>query len=450
MPQFWTTPPTFAQGQPLSAGAHLNSLATAIQVLLDDTLGFQLPFSGFETVPVWDWAIEWTGAIRHRYDRLDWAYQIMNSTSAKITINGGDVPGTSNSGAGTYSGQADLSGLGLAAGEFYEIAVDTGADARVRPWLLAETVDLSYPSLAAFADESTPTAAQWQALSDYADVLADELNHPYAPVMRTRRTSGNMFTGTMYHRCQYLAYEIAIQAPYYRSDYPALSGDRYTEAHVYLDGTEVARFRVGDDWGAGPGLPVQEQYVGGASVSHVFSGQIDLDTCGVPLVLGATYTIHIEITRTGVWGDLGWGRLYKLAEIPAAAPALAGWVALPTWAHGDYVYGDSTAKQVATLKTDLELLQAVATYHNIPCVSQRAGDDWRFYMRRRYRWLHYRNAAGESPKIGYDYAGETQEASLPDAESAWQVYDLESAEGLWPGTEYLLAGVTYALEDVEP
>ena len=56
--------------------------------------------------------------------------------------------------------------------------------------------------------------------------------------------------------------------------------------------------------------------------------------------------------------------MHYLFETPEGSPTLAGYTEPPIWAYADYVYGDSTAKQVDTLRADIEALAAAAVMQN--------------------------------------------------------------------------------------
>jgi len=407
----------------MSAGGHLNALVRSIQDLHDTVLSFHEAFGGTRSS-----VRLYVGGIRHRYNLLDWSYTIISGSLniAYVSVAGVKtvISGAGNSGAGTYSGQTDMSSLGLVEGDFYTVFVDT-ADAVYDVWLIREARATSYPTLAAFSDEVVYTAPQWQALSDYVEELATETTYPYAPLVRApTNTSGNQFIGTMHHQCRYLHFEMRWGG--------AIS--------VKVNGNEVGPFT--GETGIDPG-----------TLGNIWP-DIDMDGIASPVDYGDDYTIEVNTSISGM--------LYTLYEWPGDVDDVAGWVALPQWAHGDYVYGSTTAKKIEPILTDLGLLGATAKYQNYPCGSAWVSHDWRFQMRRHYRYLHYwhdSNSTGgvlhdpDQPKIAYLIGASYHEQTLPPpvvGASPWMTFDLESVDKLWISTYYLIAGCSYAIEDVEP
>lgn len=404
----------------MSAGGHLNALVRSVQDLHDTVLSFHEAFCGNKSA-----VRAYTGGIRHRYDLLDWSYKIGSGTIylayTDILGNKTMITGTSNTGAGAYSGQADLSGLGFVDGDFYTISIEGGGDYEI--WLIREARAASYPTLAAFNDEVVYTAAQWQALSDYVEELAAETTYPYVPLVRTpTNTTGSQFIGTMHHQCRYLRFE-------------ARWGGSIS---VKINGNEVGPFTGGT--GDGPEGNIQPD--------------IDLDGIASPADYGDDYTIEISTSTPGM--------LYTLYEWPGEVDDAAGWATLPQWTHGDYVYGSTTAKKIAPILTDLGILGVSAKYQNYPCDSAWVTIDWRFQMRRHYRYLHYYHDSAivdgapvdaMPPHIAYLIGASYHEQTMPlpvFGASPWVTFDLETVDKLWPSTFYLITGCKYALEDVEP
>jgi hypothetical protein len=403
--------PTFSNGQVFSAGAHGNALCQCIQDLHDSVLSsFHEAFGGGKSA-----VRAYTGAIRHRYNLLDWKYTIVSGTvylaytsaaSVKTTITG-----TSNTGAGTYSGQTDLTSLGFVDGDFYTVTIEGGGEYYLE--LLREARAPSYPTLTTFADGTVPTAAQWQALSDYVTELGHETTYPYVPLVRTPTdTTGSQFIGTMHHQCRYLHLEVC----------------RGGTISVKVNGNEVGPYTGGS---------------GGGSADNI-TPDVDLDGIATPPDYGDDYSLEI--------GTSGPGMLFTLYEWPGETEEVASWQTLPSWAHGDYLYGSTTAQKVQTVVADLGVLAAVAKYQNYPCGEHWVTEDWRFQMRRHYRYLHFYHETGDSePKIAYLVGASYKEMTLSTgAAGPWQVFDLDTVERLWPSTFYLIAGCSYVLEDVEP
>ena len=134
-----------------------------------------------------------TYRIRHETDSLRWWYSLdcgSNGTMhGKLVYDGNDLAGTEQSAPGglyaEFDGTADLSGLGLTVGEFYDVELQIKVDSSAgwgRVWLLAEQTTTT-PTLIAFADDVTPTAAQWQALADAGQAVMEVLDAPNAPLL---------------------------------------------------------------------------------------------------------------------------------------------------------------------------------------------------------------------------------------------------------------------------
>lgn len=448
MPQVFDPPPSFAAGQVLSAGGHLNALARSVQTLHDDLVGCQLPFNGY-TVNRADAVVptrSWAGYIRHKQNTL--AYNIVvTSGTVTLTYNGVTLATLT---AGSYDTTADLTPLGLSVDTFYPVVVSGGSSPVFTVNHIYETYTPTYPALIDFDEEVTPTAAQWQALSDTATALAGVLSHPYAPMKvwpmwgheEGNNKTWNVYYGTFWHQCQYLAYEAYGVIPG-----NADNGQRWSRMQIYANGVEILRLAwtwTGTGYGtaAAPAATVTMHGTG------TLSGLIDLTpfslTAGAPVTIRA---VHSD-SHTYEWYPTS--QLKKLHEVSAAVPTLAGWTALPTWAHGDYVHGGATG--VDAIRANLALLKTLAAYVN-PAArdwAMSAATETAYAGKRRWRWLHYRNDAGAAPKIAYTVGTEEKSVGLPDASAQWLAYDMEQAANLYPGTEYRLSGVSCALEDVVP
>jgi len=444
-------PPAFSYGQYLSATAHLNTLQDVVAGLREEFYGPNPLFCGAYWVQDTPWTWEWHGYIRHRYDTLEYKVELENAGEFEIKVNDQQVA-TFNS-AGVNTGSIDLSGLGLNDGEFYTVDVQrTGSDeVRQHIWYLRETFTPSYPTLADFLDEDTPTANQWQDLSNYADALMPVLRPPRPTnVVISLTRNGVVWSGAMEHRCQYLFYNLYMIAPYNRGNYPDPGGERYTEARIYIGGTLAAKFRVGDS-GSADGSEYYEESVGGAGHQHRFYGLLDLDTYPGGLSLGQLYDVYVEMTHSTYWDTVKSVEVDHLYEVPSGSEQLPNWASFAIWGHGYYVYGNSNSPRARWIKRNLEELGAYAAYSNFPAMLtvQSRNGFWRSNVRR-YRWLHYRNEEDASPKLVYTLNSELQEVSLPDASTDWLVVDLDSVPALYPGTAYRLENVSVAIEDLEP
>jgi len=455
----WESPPIFSDGQPLSASAHLNTLAHCIQLLHDDALGWQPPLSNAR------YGSPWYGAIRHKYNSLEYKIHIEDGGTTHITYNGVEIVTKVWTVDGDFSGTVDLTSLGLTVNSFYFLEMthtgSSGHASMVHIWEVMPASILPFvPTLISFTNETVPTAAEWQALSDYATAMHTILSHPYVPTLRTEKFLNEKgWIGTIEHRCQYLMYEFTLQATTYSE-----SREYGNTARLFANGEVFALFHVQHPFieDAPPTVYVENHDIPRPG-EYTFAGALDLSIWLPSLVLGVPYFIELEADSTyngGGVGDYTGGshvNVDQLCEAPGGIDILTGWQSLPTWEHPDYVYGSTTAKQIQILKENLELLGSTFVYRNPACTKNRQNWDWRFAFQRRHRFLHYYCDEGADvirgdampSKIGYERNG-TQEATIPDGNHEWMMYDLDSAQGLYPGTNYLVTGARYAIEDIIP
>lgn len=523
MSDVYGSPPTFTAGQVLSASGHLNALQGYINALHDDFVGVNLPFCGLHQVDSWRWTYNYSGIIRHKYDLFDYKIEILaggdSEGPVEIRIDGKTVPGSSHTGIGTHSATGvDISSLGLTVGNFYEVTLYGPTGPRMAVWLMRETATLSLPTLAAFTDDTTPSAAEWQDLSDYATVLANGLQRPQQLGLATyysNFSAGNQtadravhLKGTANHRGRYLAYSITVVPPYHRQDYtgdtiigydevgdPVLAPEpwspRWTNALVRINGYLVMVLRNGEQdltVPAGVYKEFRAHYGVGNCPAETFTGELDLDTYALSsgLVIGDDYeiTVSIESTTDGA----GNGGVNYLYEVPGSAPALAGWSDFVTWVHGQMVWGSEFIAfgdaRALDIKDNLEALGALLAAENFPSPIAYSWHDssdindpahhMNLFGVRRWRWLHYvtlpQHSSSESPThdraneiysapvIVYNYKGKEVSVTLDNTyvddedtktwvSKGWQAKDLDSVEGLYPGTVYRLENVRYALED---
>jgi len=435
----WLAPPEFAAGQVASAEAHLNGLARTTQVLHDVWTGYSAPCRG--NLP----QANWYGWLRHRWNVLYYLIRCWGGGTANVYYAGTWL--ASVSGDGTYSRYLAVPG-GLTVGQFYPLAV-TGSSFDVI--FLGEVgTDVAY-SLAPFTDGTTPTAAQWQTLSNVANELHDRqyLPIPGFPVTPMAVNALDC-TAQVRHHCRYLHYEIKVQQPYNDE-----AGARWSQTKLYVNGVHLLTCRV-DKFGAPPPAaqpPVIDWWQNpSGSGTHEFSGELDLDTLLPGLPYGQWYTVQVYGETSTFWdGEKKW-QTRLLWEVPAAAPSISGWQPLSTFGHGDPVRGDSAGARVKPLRDNLLLLQGLTTQY-LPAARDemvtetRSRGHWR-----KYRWLWYTNVEGATPKLLYD-AESAEEVSLPNAYvngvQTWQAFDLDTAHGLYPGMRYWLGGVQCSIEDCD-
>jgi hypothetical protein len=485
--------PTFSQGQVLSASGHLNTLQDYVQALRDDFSGLAMPFSADHTTR------EAYYAIRHKYDTLVYRYEIITGHDAclQIYFDGSwyTIPGSEHTGAGEYSGLIDLSGqFDLTYDAFYEyrftIAYDNAAGGRLRALLLAEAQGAQLvTNLPDFVDGMVPTAQQWQALSDRASEIAVNI---YAPQPTGQRTwdghdimgveEGRFVNGLFNHRSRHLAYCFEAK----RSDNRDEDGYHYTDCQIKINGDSVLRRRTGGSNAPGEAEP-GEDYVFVEGGGYKWTGTLDLDAYPGTLVVGEDYTweFHASAKGGGTGGGEGLGGsnancgLHYLFEIPEETDMVLplGWIPFVTWSHGMYVSGNTYVNEMPAAQwivANLNLLNGAVLQRNLATVLDRAVDGYGLYGVRRWRWLHYRTDPDPelckvdnpnhyvplpdedarkrtgTPTLSFDYKGKTEpvQTSLDDAYQEWRTVDLDSIDGLVPGTPYKISHVRYALEDV--
>lgn len=443
--------PTFTAGQVLSASVHLNGMQRYAQGLHDEFLGPQMPFCGYSTE-------HYSGFVRHHFNSLQYKVTLHEFANPPfhLRVNAQTVA-TFNTANTTYTGTASLAGLGLTVDNFYAVEV-IGSGGYCWVELLREYQAITLPALASFANDTTPTAAQWQALSTYAGALADGLDMPVAAgrVAGGADTAGIEITAgkwTINHRCRYLAFKLLLQRPFTIGDDGL---DSWTEAVFEINGEEVMFRHVGRTRTVPAGVDFEQNPAG----TYTFTDTLDLDTYPGGLVQGDDYEIVLKIrdSSSDSYGETSI--LYYLYESPAASQALAGWSEWRTWEQGNYVWGDSNPvanpKLVKTIKDNLEVVGGLNASALNPVASARNEADTLTFLYgvRRRRWLHYFRIDDDQaqPKILWNFRGSEQSAGLPasDAADRFLALDFDSLEGLYPGTQYKLEDIAYAIEDSGP
>jgi len=452
--------PTFTHGQVLSA-SHLNALQSYVQALHDAALGQTMPFLAWQwygDVPV---SKSWTGILRHKYDSFKYKYVITDGYGA-CTIKINNVAVATSTGPGTYTATVDISGLGLVAGQFYDVIfaiANVGSqEGHASVQYMYESYAPAVYTLASFADETIPSAAAWNYLCAYATDLANLSTAPQPCGFKTTGRYQNML-GSCNHHARYLAYSFSRTRPYHDD------GGLWADTKIYINGSLALRRVVGGPAQVGTG----EDFDQNAGDTCTWSGLLDLDAHPGGLVIGHDYDIILSSDGAGEsFGSQQWDHWFYLYELPEANPGGFFWQTFTAWTHGAWVRGNSSVPQIVTIKDNLDAIAACSNYRNYPAPTDNGAG---LYGIRRWRWLHYRTypqdnrshatdddpydplpptgtpTITESPTLIYNYMGKEKKVSLSDAYEQWLWLDLDSVEGLDPGIPYALENVRYALED---
>jgi len=449
----WPGTPTFASGQVMSAQAHLNRLSRAVRHLLGMYQSPRTAFVGTRKVGLTSsYATWWTGAIRHKANTLKLVWRQYYET-VRVRVKYGSTTVYESDwitavGEEQIEETADIGGAGLTDNALYTVTVEirrqTGACEECWFWLLdlAETESLSLPTLPVCNDEDVLTAAQWNALSQYAEALHRAGSGPQAgyPAVRSKLTTVyEMVRGGIRHVSNSLVYQV-----WRKKNNPGYNFELGIEVDgtrlITLDDSSPPNYTLEN---SGKPFPLAELY-------YPYTGTLDLSSLG--LTAGQVYRVHVRGDDPDSVYEHDRGLVDYLYEIPDSSSP-SGWTALPEWTHGDYVRGSAGTPRVKAIRDDLAWLGARMALYNPACRHWYAPNDefpLGFWFVRRGRYLHYYSESEKSPRLRY-YADGWQEVSLPaESSDAWRVYDLEQLGLLTVGRRYLVQGCEYAIEDFDP
>lgn len=472
------------------------------------------------------WHRIYDGWIRHKANTLAWTVQVQReqALSCEIRLNYGAqsaLVSTLAAGSNALTTPAGTINVSAQAG-FYPVSIDVRAlsgttpvggvtSLSVLPLQLAETAPINYSPLHRFFTGDVPSAADWQALSERAQTLADQLGGGCAPWLGGSPLPNENLWGTIAHTNEYLRYDLRLSRPeiyppnrtdpehgtyiaviFYNDVQVGAAGwgvlasanttmtsislknaayfsngqliDLQSGHRVQLGGKSGGTFSactlIWDGWRkatAGDWLRHSEptDLVGDKENDYAnFTGVFDLRS--LPLTEGATYTVRV----LALYDSHGWGsnttakcKINLLAEQPATTPTLTGWSAMSVFTAGASIAGASGVK---ALRDNLAWLSSRVTYDN-PAAPRRWWWQPSFWTLRHERWLHYYcrydSAVDQSqpqPNLGYFRGGEWKTGGLPYRPNEWLVYDLDSLDGLWPGQPYRVALPGWCLEDETP
>lgn len=222
--ELWSGSPQFAQGQYFSAEMHGNALIQCAEVLMGVYKGPQCLWRTSKGAIGNAGGRFWSGAVRHKANGETLAYKVRvwrDGDAHVVSVKGPTTAThtvTAGSGYSDVSGSIDVSGL--TANTFYQVFVDISNTPTAQVLYLYETDAQTYAALAAFTAGSTPTAAQWAALSTRADTLWQQATEPAHAVFGAYHTHqvadiGEQETGrwTMLYNNRYLAYQFRVRTP---------------------------------------------------------------------------------------------------------------------------------------------------------------------------------------------------------------------------------------------
>lgn len=378
----------------------------------------------------------------------------------------------------------------------------------VMPLYIEEIDEQSYADLHRFYTGDTPTASDWQALSGRDTILHAQTGGVVAAWTTDPPSDTDYIWGTSVYRNEFLRYDFRLFMP---AMFPPTGGQEYaTRMAVAYYGDTMVGAR---GWGviASADLPgtlefkdatyfyegqTVELQTGalvtlGSKTSHTFTGCTMtgtnwrspgngdwlrhwpmqpvgdaeneyanytgvFDLRGLGLVEGTRYQVKIfHYTNSHGFdaGPVGVIKVHFLADQPASNPTLAGWSAMPAFAHGDTVAG---AGSVKTIRDNLAWLSSRIAYRN-PAVLQRRWWYQPFWFINTKRWLHYFCIYEDGPlndeprlEIGWFVGAEWKTDTLPFEANRWLVFDLWGVVGLLPGYAYRVVVPGYAMEDDVP
>jgi hypothetical protein len=307
---------------------------------------------------------------------------------------------------------------------------------------------VSLPSLVSFADGTTPTAAEWQDLSNYAEILAEVNSAPVAPLPFVDMPASELnerypFAGVLQYNARYLSYRIYVKSPYNADE----DGHRYAIVRLWVDDTLVAKFVVGKQDVGPDGGEYYEFFSAPRGTGHTFDGLLDLETYPGGLSFGSQYYIYCKLDTAYQYDWYHKMTLERLILEPESGASLAGWTAMTPWSHEDLVDAAGTPPGVMAIKDNLELLGGLSMFSNAPSCNGLQGSGDRYFGKRKWRWLFYRTEEGSSAKITYFLRGSYVDVSLPNPEAGWHTVDLDGIDSFYVGTNYTLSGVENAIED---
>lgn len=170
---------------------------------------------------------------------------------------------------------------------------------------------------------------------------------------------------------------------------------------------------------------------------QTFSGVVDSSM----LLDGHWYGLWVEADFLDEDNTIRIDRLIFSDSNSFGTQSSANYTAPPIWARGDTV----SASDINKYKTALDAAHALLGNERILMPVRRNNtQDRGFQMIHRWRWLHY---VGSGELV--DVQNGNNNIALSGSSTARRVYDLWTADWMYPGLRYVVKDVDFAVEDYE-
>lgn len=443
----WTDVTDVATGDTLSAG-YLNTLSANLNYVHGLLMGAEQANAWYFGTAGNPAGFIYRGMIWQQHRYLRWSLIVPGGTCT-VKVNAVTVV-TAGS---TSSGVADLNSLGLTTGEFYSVTVEATAD-NTYVVELAEQADAAWPvtepTFPTFSDGAVSAASGLNSLRDGLEWLYARARNAVLPhVGRFDSARPSTWTENEFPDNYRLAWRGTV-----RHRHNALKYRLRYDLWPYNYGKIQVRVRV-DDGGAG-------EYF----VTHQANTLWDEQTADGTVTLSGLSAL--ALAKVEVWarhemattsqpvgeqgdeeviiqGDDGsaFGPVFLYED--SGNGAIAGWVALPAFAHLD----KPTAANLNKFKTDGDLLKAVARAANRPTpkLTDETLRAHQVHMRHTWRWLKYQTKYVGTEAQSVKLAWGENEVTLPDMDDGvWGTYDLEQIGWLVLGAIYRIENAVYVVE----
>lgn len=447
----YLNPPTFQTGDVLSA-SKLNHLLTDIDTLYGWYYGpnYGVDQQQFDLGQPSSTVEGWAGWCILTGDTL--VVQIADvsgGVKAKVYFDGTQVGVSTGYGAGTHNIALPIGAAGWQAWTPYRVSIvidrpnQTGGLHVLRVFLKDSTAPAA-GALPAFADGSTSSAADFNAIADGIRNVEPVVVQPVAGCRGGEEyTVGPTNTGwttvqswSMQHRLSGLRCSLFLQGPFQPGT---------ISARLRYNGTVVN----GAEWSV-------DTFGTRRVIDQIFA------IPGSPTV-GTFYTVEVQVKQSTGWLTDWRVQPFYVYEDQLGLPA--GYYQTLRWQHGDYAVGNSDNPGLFVMSENLGAINvnsaacgAVNIVQREPITTFTA--PWlpnykrRFYHVRRWRWLAYKQHEwppqppdGDTPaaSINWTYDGITWDSyTLPEVEGGG-FYDLDSSP-VAQGMVFYATGCQYAIQ----